>query len=108
MDRPPTDPNFAEHITQIKDEGFAGIKIHPYYQDFDLMEISFSINYLGKQAVRELILNHSSRYVLFGTDSPWCDQEHVLCLLRSLELGQEREEMILRQNALDLLGATGD
>ncbi len=30
----PEDPLAIEHIKQIKQEGFLGIKIHPYYQDF--------------------------------------------------------------------------
>jgi len=30
----PFDVEFAERISRIKDEGFKGIKFHPYYQDF--------------------------------------------------------------------------
>lgn len=175
----PDDPDFADHVRQIKDEGFSGIKLHPYYQDFILdeeryfplysriveeglilvvhtgfdfaykrkskadplkilrvlesfpalkivtthlggwddweevrrhlvgkniyMEISFSIDALGKEAAREMILNHPPQYILFGTDSPWSEQGKVLSLLKSLELGEEREELILRNNALNLL-----
>ena len=32
----PDDPMFAERISQIKDEGFKGVKFHPYYQDFSI------------------------------------------------------------------------
>jgi predicted TIM-barrel fold metal-dependent hydrolase len=30
----PQDPRFSERISEIKREGFKGIKFHPYYQDF--------------------------------------------------------------------------
>ena len=30
----PADPNAIEHIRQIKAEGFPGVKLHPFYQDF--------------------------------------------------------------------------
>ena len=30
----PADPDMIEHIQSIKAQGFLGIKIHPYYQDF--------------------------------------------------------------------------
>lgn len=34
----PADSNFADRISRIKDEGFKGIKFHPYYQDFAIDE----------------------------------------------------------------------
>lgn len=34
----PKDPNWAEHITRIKAEGFKGVKFHPFYQDFHVAE----------------------------------------------------------------------
>lgn len=30
----PDDPGFIEKVSIVKDEGFIGIKIHPYFQDF--------------------------------------------------------------------------
>ena len=32
----PSDSDAAEHVRIIHEEGFKGIKFHPYYQDFDL------------------------------------------------------------------------
>lgn len=32
----PNDPDLGAHLQQIRDEGFIGIKMHPYYQDFFL------------------------------------------------------------------------
>ena len=34
----PDDPELAEHIRKIREAGFAGIKLHPYYQNFFLAE----------------------------------------------------------------------
>jgi predicted TIM-barrel fold metal-dependent hydrolase len=34
----PADEKFKEHIVAIKAEGFKGVKMHPYYQDFRLDE----------------------------------------------------------------------
>lgn len=177
----PDDPLAAERVSQIKGEGFKGIKFHPYYQDFNVdderlfpvyesicsenlimvvhtgfdfafekirkadparivrvlhrfpdiklvtthlgawddweevekhiagkkiyMEISFSLEYLEKEVARKIILNHPEDHVLFGTDSPWTDQGGTLALLKGLDLGQEREKLILRENALSLLNS---
>ncbi len=35
----PDDTNFKERLSIIKAEGFQGIKLHPYYQDFDIDEV---------------------------------------------------------------------
>ncbi len=48
----PRDPSAISHIKQIKDEGFKGIKMHPFYQDFymddeEMMPIYAEISELG-------------------------------------------------------------
>jgi len=177
----PTDRDFLDRISGIKDEGFKGIKFHPYYQDFNIddeslfpiyekiarenlmmlmhtgfdfafqktrkadpvkilkiienfpdikivtshlgawddwdeverhlagrniyMDISFSLEYLGKETARKIIMRHPKEYIFFGTDSPWTDQGKTLELFRGLALGAEREDLILRKNALNLLNA---
>ncbi len=67
------------------------------------MEISFALEYLDRDVARQIILNHPEDHVLFGTDSPWTDQGQTLALLKRLQLGPEREALILRDNALRLL-----
>jgi predicted TIM-barrel fold metal-dependent hydrolase len=67
------------------------------------MEISFSLEFLEKEVARNIILNHPREYIFFGTDSPWTDQGKTLSLLKGLELGQEMENLILRENAVNLL-----
>ncbi|MCK4998535.1 MAG: amidohydrolase family protein [Anaerohalosphaera sp.] len=34
----PDDPDYADRLKQIRTEGFKGIKMHPFYQDFNLDE----------------------------------------------------------------------
>ncbi|MBN1507980.1 MAG: amidohydrolase family protein [Sedimentisphaerales bacterium] len=178
----PADPACLDGIRRIREEGFLGIKLHPFYQNFfadedrmlrfyeevsrqgllltmhtgyDIafprirradpeklrrikealpalklitthlgawrqwdevrqhligreihMEISFGIDELGREQAREMILEHPSGCILFGTDSPWTDQSQTLSLLRNLNLSQERLAQILAGNALSLLGRT--
>jgi len=70
------------------------------------MEISFSLEFMDEaDAVKDIFLNHPPEYILFGTDSPWTEQQGTLSLLKGLQLGNEKEKLILRQNALNLLNA---
>ena len=67
------------------------------------MEISYSLQYLQKERASRMILEHPAEYVLFGTDSPWGDQADGVRMLRELDLGAERTELILTGNATKLL-----
>ena len=175
----PDDPQAVEHISQIKEEGFKGIKMHPYYQQFFLddeklypayekisklglilvmhtgfdiafprirrcdprqilnvmtrfpelkmvtthlgawqqwaevedllagrkiyMDISYTLGQIDTKTARRIILKHPREYLLFGTDSPWSGPQKTYKQLQALELGDEREELILRKNGLALL-----
>jgi predicted TIM-barrel fold metal-dependent hydrolase len=44
-----------------------------------------------------------SERILFGTDSPWADQQKALSDLSALPLSEEEKEKILGQNALRIL-----
>ncbi|MBU0675133.1 MAG: amidohydrolase family protein [Proteobacteria bacterium] len=176
----PENPKALENIRIIREEGFKGIKMHPYYQNFTIdeermlpfyeaisaaglilvmhtgfdigfprediagparvrtvidrfpslkfiathlgawemwdevcdlligrkvyLDISFSLQYLDRDKVRQMMLDHPADRILFGTDSPWADQAEVATMLKSLELGEELEEKIFRTNGLALLG----
>lgn len=176
----PADVKWKERIALIKAEGFKGVKMHPYYQDFRLdedrmlaiyeelercglmvvvhtgydiafarddradcrrilkvtqvfpqlkfitthlgawqqwddverelagrhiyMEISWSLEYIGAEQARRIILVHPADCVFFGTDSPWTDQGRTIALFKNLKLPDELERKILRDNALTLLG----
>lgn len=70
------------------------------------MEISFALDFLDDgNAVKNIISNHPPEYILFGTDSPWTEQHKTLSLLRELQLGEEKENLFLRENALNLLNS---
>ena len=69
------------------------------------MEISFSLESLDVDAVKNIITKHPMEYILFGTDSPWTDQQKTVSLLRGLQLGEEKEELVFRQNAIRLLNS---
>lgn len=176
---PKADPDPVGRVRQVAEAGLVGIKLHPYYQDFELddraldpfyraldeaglivvshtgfdfafprqrkgdpirvrrvlerfptlkfvtthigawddwdevdrhligqpiwMEISLSIELLGRERAREMLLRHPADRVLFGTDSPWTSQSATLPLVRSLNLGPEREAALLGDNAMKLL-----
>ena len=175
----PTDPEMLKHISQIREEGFKGIKMHPYYQQFFLddeklfpayekiselqlilvmhtgfdiafprirrcdprqilnvlarfpelkmvtthlgawqqwheveellagkniyMDISYTLDQIDPQTARRIILKHPKEYILFGTDSPWSGTQETYKHLQALELGSEREELILKKNGRALL-----
>jgi predicted TIM-barrel fold metal-dependent hydrolase len=175
----PNDPRAVEHICRIRDEGFKGIKMHPYYQQFFLddaklfpayekisalglilvmhtgfdiafprirrcdplqihnvlsrfpelkmvtthlgawqqwgevedllvgrniyMDISYTLDQIDSQVARRIILKHPREYILFGTDSPWSGARETLENLLQLKLGEDLEQLILRENGLALL-----
>jgi hypothetical protein len=71
------------------------------------VDTSYSIEYMPREAARELILSFPPDRVLFGSDSPWADQAASIASLRRLGLGAEREEAILGKNARLLLNHRG-
>ncbi len=179
----PRDPDPVAKVVEVERAGLKGVKLHPYYQDFDLdadamaplyakvaelglilvchtgfdfafervrrgdpariarvlarfpelklvtthlgawddwdeveriligkpvwMEISMSLEMLGAERARRMVLAHPADRVLFGTDSPWTGQKETLALLRELRLGDDLERKILSENAAALLSTTG-
>jgi len=175
----PADPKCIERIGLIKREGFKGIKLHPFYQEFyadeqrlfdmyrklcdenmmvvmhtgfDIafpkerradpekllkiknafpklkfitthlgawkqwddvqqfligrqiyMEISFAFDYMSPERAGKMLMDHPDEYILFGTDSPWKDQEKTLKQLKKLGLSEKKLERILTRNAASLL-----
>lgn len=176
----PEDPDGPTRIRRIADAGLKGIKLHPYYQDFDVdeprmdplyhaidesglvlllhagfdiayerrrccdprrtanlarrhpslklvaahlggwqdwdevrrhllggpvtLDLSTSLEFLPPTEARDLILAHPLENVVFGTDSPWCDQAQTLRLFEALDLPDDRRRAILHDNAARLLG----
>ena len=176
----PMGPDPVGQARQVAEAGFCGIKLHPYYQDFDVdderlfplyrtldtlgllvvchtgfdfafararkadpvhilrvvervpglkfiathmgawddwdeverhllgkpitMDISLSIELLGRERARAMLMAHPMDHIVFGTDSPWTSQAETLHLARTLELGDERNSALLWKNAQRLLG----
>jgi predicted TIM-barrel fold metal-dependent hydrolase len=67
------------------------------------MEISFALDFLDQIRIRDMIENHPPQYILFGSDSPWADQDTTLRLLKRLGLDDPLLQRIMRENALALL-----
>lgn len=59
--------------------------------------------FLKKQKFVEMVRAHGSDHILFGTDSPWSDQSEALRLIRESGLNNEELDMILGENARQLL-----
>lgn len=69
------------------------------------MDVSLSLDLLGRERARAMLLAHPVDRVLFGTDSPWAGQAETLAAVRDLALGAEREAALLGGNAAALLAA---
>ena len=67
------------------------------------MDISLSMELLGRERARAMLSAHPADRILFGSDSPWSSQSETIGLLRSLGLGGELETKILGENADSLL-----
>ena len=67
------------------------------------MDVSYTLDQIDRDLARRIILKHPREYILFGTDSPWSGPQETYKHLQALELGDEREELILRKNGLALL-----
>ena len=179
----PSDPQVLDHLETIREAGIKGIKLHPYYQEFDIderriypiyeileetemillchtgfdiaferfrradpqrihtvardfpdlnlvtshcgawedwdeverlmlgreiyMDISYSFPQMGKEKARRFLLRHPKEYLLFGSDSPWADQEAAVSALLKRGLDDERLHAILFENARRLLNWEG-
>lgn len=71
------------------------------------IEISFGVQMVAPERLREMLLAHPAGYLLFGTDSPWTCQRESLELLRSLKLPASLEQALLSDNADRLLRQVG-
>ncbi|MEN8200187.1 MAG: amidohydrolase family protein [Thermodesulfobacteriota bacterium] len=67
------------------------------------LEISFALQYLSREQALRMLTNHPPEYLLFGSDSPWADQEEYLDRLKSMALDDELLSKISGENALLLL-----
>jgi len=68
------------------------------------LELSFTLGQVEGSLWEQIYEGHSKDRIVFGTDSPWADQEEYLGRFRALGLSGDIEERILSENGLGLLG----
>jgi len=66
-------------------------------------DTSYALNYMKEDQFRRIMKNHGYNKILFGTDSPWVDQQNDLKKFLDLNLGKDIEEKILYTNGCNLL-----
>ncbi len=66
-------------------------------------DTSYSFAALGSEGMTEIIKSHGADKILFGTDSPWAQQQTEISNIRSLPLEDKDIEAILGNNARKLL-----
>ncbi|MCK4982135.1 MAG: amidohydrolase family protein [Victivallaceae bacterium] len=70
------------------------------------LDLAFTLGRITDEQLVRIIRKHGAERVLFGTDSPWCDQEKTLKHFRNLPLTDKEKDLILGLNAAPLLGIT--
>lgn len=68
------------------------------------MDISLSLEYMGADQTRRMLMGHPSEYLLFGTDSPWTDQAASIRAIEAMGLPEELRQKMFYDNARRLLG----
>jgi uncharacterized protein len=76
----PRDNNARERIRIIKEEGFCGVKLHPYYQGFRLDEERMFPLYEEIAKQRLVLLSHTGFDVAFPRDRI-CDPQKILAVV---------------------------
>ena len=71
------------------------------------LETSCTAGFLGNAEFASLIRRHGADKVLFGTDSPWCDQKKEVEAIKALPLTDGEKELIFHKNAEQLLKKPG-
>lgn len=67
-------------------------------------DISFTVGYINDEQLVRIIKTHGAERILFATDSPWGSQAATLAHVRALPLSENERDLILRRNALTVLG----
>ena len=76
----PADSRLASRVHEIHEAGFKGVKLHPYYQDFDLDEARVRPLFAAAQDCGLLVLCHTGFDLAFARVRR-CDPVRVLRLL---------------------------
>jgi len=76
----PDDPQAVEHIERIRAEGFKGIKMHPYYQQFFLDEERLYPAYERISSLGLILVMHTGFDIAFPRIRR-CDPRQILAIL---------------------------
>jgi predicted TIM-barrel fold metal-dependent hydrolase len=79
----PIDPKWREHLLQIKDMGFIGLKMHPYYQDF-FLDAPELIEFYGQVDELGLLLVMHTGYDIGYPRIRRADPERILKVLQEV------------------------
>lgn len=58
---------------------------------------------IKKEICEKIVKEHGADRILFGTDSPWCDQSYALNIFDTYNFDDGEKELILHKNAEKLL-----
>ncbi len=78
----PDDPDALEKVSRIKGEGFKGIKLHPYYQNFSIDEKRLFPIYKRISAEGLIVLMHTGFDLAFERKKI-CDPERIIRVLEN-------------------------
>lgn len=68
------------------------------------LDTAFTAGFIPPERITAMIKRHGAERIIFGTDSPWRDQQKELDFYRSLPLSDTEKELIFYHNAAGLLG----
>ncbi len=64
----PADPDAVAHVREVRESGLKGIKLHPYYQDFDLAAAELDPLYEAIDAAGLILISHTGYDMAFPRD----------------------------------------
>lgn len=67
------------------------------------LDTSFTLGRFGREQILRIIRNHRPDRLLFGTDSPWDDQQSAVSAVKDLPIDASLKDKILYENAAGLL-----
>ena len=76
----PRDPRAVERLDRVAEEGFLGIKLHPYYQDFSLDEDALMPVYERLEALGLLLVCHTGFDIAFPRTRR-CDPARIAAVI---------------------------
>ena len=69
------------------------------------LDTSFVLRKMPEDTLKRMVKNHTTRRIIYGSDTPWSDQSNDIGFLRSRPYLSETDvDCMVRENALKLLG----